>query len=153
MVPDKDLERVFQIKPAAQPGAHASLDNLNNAYDNETVHNRLKFLLDSHGWSRAQHKDYQLEQLRKILSHAGKNVPYYRVLFHQIGFHPNDIQKLSDIRHLPLLTKDIIRDNPTSFVSDTIDLKEAVYMTTGGSTGNPLKIIMDRFVRSKTHFS
>jgi len=42
---------------------------------------------------------------------AYENVPYYSKLFNQLGIIPSDIQRSEDLQILPILTKEIIKDN------------------------------------------
>jgi len=46
----------------------------------------LAFLKESAKWSREKLETYQVEQLRDLLIHAGKNVSYYRRIFREYGF-------------------------------------------------------------------
>jgi phenylacetate-CoA ligase len=39
------------------------------------------FLSASQYWTPGQFQDYQLERLRKLVSHASENSPYYRQLY------------------------------------------------------------------------
>ena len=49
------------------------------------------------------------------------------------------------------LDKNKIKENYSEFISDKANLDEITYMTTGGSTGSPLKILMNKETRSKSH--
>lgn len=96
-------------------------------------------------------ESHQLERLRELLVHAGKHVPYWRSLFKKLKFIPAEINSKDEIQQLPLLTKDMIKKDYKAFVSENIDLDAITYMTTGGSTGLPLKILMDQEYRSRSH--
>lgn len=80
----------------------------------------------------------QLEKLRALLTYAREHVPYYRELFHQVGFDPRGMTKREDIEIIPVLTKDIIRERYDDLVDPAhrgLNLKKG----TSGSTGTPLK--------------
>ena len=69
------------------------------------------FLLESEKWSREKLEEYQLQEFKKLIYHCYENVPYYTRVFSDRGLTPDDFQSLSDIKKLPFLTKDIIREN------------------------------------------
>jgi len=50
----------------------------------------------------------QLEKAKEFLCFAGKNSPYYRVLFQDIGFTPENIQCIEDVRKIPICDKKIL---------------------------------------------
>jgi len=101
--------------------------------------------------SREDLELYKLNELKKLLVEAGKYVPYWRTLFKDIGFEPNNIKSIKELEELPLLDKKIIKNNYPDFISEKATLDKITYMTTGGSTGSPLKIIMNKESRSKSH--
>jgi phenylacetate-CoA ligase len=80
----------------------------------------------------------QLDALRRLLSHAGANVPYYRELFAQERFDPRGVDSRADLCALPLLTKDIIRERYADLV-DPAHHGKNLKKGTSGSTGTPLK--------------
>jgi len=106
-----------------------------------------KFLKKSQRWDRERLRKYQLGELKKIIKHSYKNVPYYRRLFKDEGIRPNDIKKLRDIRKIPFLTKEKVRENIEDLKARNFSEKKFEYVTTGGSTGTPLKMY---YYRGKT---
>ena len=60
-------------------------------------------LQKSQYWNADSINYYQLQELKKLLQHAFNHVPYYNKLFSDIGFFPNDVNQISDIRHIPFL--------------------------------------------------
>lgn len=88
-------------------------------------------------------KNYQFKELKEILNYANKWVPYYTNLFNEIGFNPDKMNTVKEISVIPFLTKDIIRKNYNQLIS-TNKVKGGNYIaTTGGSTGEPLKVLLD----------
>jgi len=83
----------------------------------------------------------QTNRMRSIIKHAYDNVPFYRRLFRRAGIAPEEISSVNDLRRLPIVTKEMIRDAPSSDILpaglNPADLE--VYQTSG-STGIPLKI-------------
>lgn len=82
-------------------------------------------------------KQQQDAQLRILIDYSVKNVPYYRQLFCDLGLTPEDIKGAEDLVKLPILTKEIIRKDPSSFIP--INFRDKFFLnSTGGSTGVPL---------------
>lgn len=97
-----------------------------------------RILQESQWWSREQLEEYQLQQLEKLLSHAYENVPYYKRIFDDRGLKPKDIKSIDDLKKLPYLTKDIIRENLSDLIAQNYPKSKLQYVTTGGSTGIPM---------------
>lgn len=84
----------------------------------------------------------QLARLRELLMHAGHAVPYYRRLFAEHGFRPEDLSSLDGLARIPLLTKaDIRRAGDELAAADAVGLSR---FTTGGSSGEPLVFSIGR---------
>ncbi len=100
----------------------------------------LALLRASERWSEEQLREFQIKKLRTILSHAAKNVPYYRKLFRKIGFDPAEVRAVKDLRVLPLLDKETVRENINDLLAENIKPSQRLYFTTGGTTGIPLGV-------------
>ena len=87
--------------------------------------------------------EIQNEKLRKLIRHAYDSVPYYHKLFDKLGLRPEDIQTKDDLSKLPILTKQIIRDNYDDMFSTAVDPKRFRKSSSGGSTGTPLRFCTD----------
>lgn len=105
---------------------------------------QYKLLEDSQWWSRKQQDNFQLEELKKILTHAYLTVPYYKKLFDLHGIIPANILDFNDIKKIPYLTKDIIKENFNDLISSDYKKRNLVKMSTGGSTGEPLIFLADK---------
>jgi len=81
----------------------------------------------------------QFSDVRALLAHAETKVPYYRNLFHKIGFHSSDLRIWNDFAKLPILTKDIIRENQRDLIREDVRVEDLQPHFSGGSTGVPLK--------------
>lgn len=90
----------------------------------------------SQWWSADQLEAYRLQRLRKLLTEAGKHVPFYRQRFAQAGFDPTQLRSISDLKRLPTLTKADIRANADGLRH--ADARHLARCTTGGSSGQPL---------------
>jgi len=79
--------------------------------------------------------------LVRLLEHCQKNVPYYAGIMKEMGdFHKDPVAYL---QHFPILTKEIIRSNFENLKSADLEKRKWFLMTSGGSTGEPGKVIQD----------
>ena len=104
----------------------------------------LRFLLESQGYSEERIRDFQLAELRRLLIHAGANVPYYRESFRAAGFDPRGVKDLSDIEALPLLSREMLATQPEKFVAENLGPRYRLRRSTGGTSGNPLGFFVQR---------
>ncbi|MCK4464707.1 MAG: phenylacetate--CoA ligase family protein [Bacteroidales bacterium] len=80
-------------------------------------------------------KEYQLKKLKFLINYCWENIEGYREYWEESNFHPEKVNSLEDLKKIPAISKDIIRENIKKF-SNT-KLKNLVFQTTGGSTGTP----------------
>ena len=98
----------------------------------------FRFFSDSTKWPLDQLQSFQDEQLRKVISNAYDNVPFYRQRMDRLRIRPSDIQKVADLPKLPFLEKSDIRDAGNKLLSTAVLRREIRGATTSGSTGFPL---------------
>ncbi len=79
----------------------------------------------------------RIERLRHLLVFAGANVPYYRDTFARLDFDPSRVTSLDELARLPLLTKDVMRDEGDRM--GTAAAADLPWRYTTGSTGDPLR--------------
>ncbi|MBV1884308.1 MAG: hypothetical protein KUG82_21885 [Pseudomonadales bacterium] len=79
----------------------------------------------------------QLKKMQTIVRYAYAHSVYYKKIMNDRHFHPNDLQKLSDIEALPVLTKTLIQNNLNDLISDEYTKDQLVQDASGGSTGEP----------------
>jgi phenylacetate-CoA ligase len=77
-----------------------------------------------------------VERMRKFLIQVEERVPYYRQLFADAGFDPQNYMSSSDLANLPFLTKEVIRTNMDYLLAENAG--QVSRFSTGGSTGEPL---------------
>jgi phenylacetate-CoA ligase len=111
---------------------------------NKHYEQSLNSLLQSEKWSRAQIEAYQNEKLSRVITHAYHNVPYYHEIMKARNLTPADIKTKNDLFKLPILTKEIVRNNFPRLISVTADNKKLVYSHTSGTTGKSLKFYTTR---------
>lgn len=96
----------------------------------------------SQWWPRERLEAYRLARLKALLTRAGREVPYYRQLFTQLGFRPEAVSSLAEITRLPLLDKPKIRAHTQSLRAG--DARGLAQFNTGGSSGEPLIFYIGR---------
>ena len=89
-------------------------------------------------------KKVQLVKLHKLLTHAYKNVPYYKNIIKKYGLENKNLYEYKNFRKLPVLTKQDIRNN--IFKLKSVNFKGNVLYgnSTSGSTGEPLYFFTDK---------
>lgn len=81
-------------------------------------------------------KELQLERLKWSVRHAYDNVPFYKKKYDEAGFHPDMLKSLDDIRRIPFLTKQDMRDNyPYGLFAVPLNKVVRVHASSG-TTGN-----------------
>ena len=96
----------------------------------------------SQWWPAARLLEYQGARLQALLRFAYDHSPYYRQSFDHAGVTPAAVRDVSELRRVPMTTRDILRDRFD-------DLRARPYHrrvqrhTTGGSTGTPVAFLTD----------
>ena len=101
----------------------------------------LSDLIKKDNFSDNEKKEWQLKKLNEILEYSKENVPYYTQIFKENKIIL-PLKKLEEISKIPILTKEIIRDNYKDLISQK--KMNSYTVNTGGSTGNPLKLLKSK---------
>lgn len=107
-------------------------------FSGTSIQKNLRFLEESQFWPRHKMERYQEERLKKVISHAYENVPYYRKVFDSLKLKPGDIKSRKDLKKLPFLTKRIVNENLEDLRAKNYRTKSFTKLTSG-STGTPSK--------------
>ena len=90
-------------------------------------------------------KRYQDHQLKKMVRFA-YTVPLYHDKYKKARVHPNDISVIKDLRKLPLISKEDIKQYyPDGIISSKTSRERLVEIATSGTTGKSLSIYVDMF--------
>ena len=98
----------------------------------------------SQWWDRNELEGHQFDLMKQLLIHCSRNVPYYRELFKREGIRVEKISTPADLLNIPILTKEIIRENYDSFRAADFRRYIPRPKTTGGSTGQPITVFEDK---------
>ncbi|QJB57423.1 DVU_1553 family AMP-dependent CoA ligase [Pseudodesulfovibrio sp. zrk46] len=89
--------------------------------------------------SREQLEAWQFNQLRRVVSHAKSNSPFYKQ--HLAGVDIASIGSLVDFSSLPMMTADHLRDSPEQMLCVSQDhIERVVTLSSSGTTGPPKRI-------------
>jgi len=79
----------------------------------------------------------QLKRLQSVVERVYATVPFYRKKFRELKVLPEDIKKIDDIKRLPFLTKQDLRDNyPYGLFAVPMDQVVRIHASSG-TTGKP----------------
>lgn len=134
------LARIYERSPVAVQNLMASgygVRELARRYTGS--YRRLVEELTAGQWAESERlRQDQLTRLRAMLTWCEAEVPHYRDQFRQLGFHPAEVTDVADLAALPLLEKEVLRQDPERFLPRG-GKKGLVAQTTGGTTGTPLR--------------
>lgn len=145
MSDDKTFE-LYSRMPVFAQNAACSLFGLKMRRDryNSAYIKALDLLRESQWWALDRQRVYQEERLRFVIAHAYETVPYYRNLFQRLGLYPKDVSTLEDLKKLPVLTKDQVREHFDELQSLNWPRRRIRHGHTGGTTGKAMKLTSDR---------
>ena len=117
---------------------------LGRHFRNPSSKSIAQFLVESNKSTLNQLETYQLKKLKEIVSHAYNYSEYYRKSFDKKKVCPGDIQKLSDLEKLPIITKsELIAFN--SEIHSNFKFKKMFKAKTSGTSGEPLVFLRNEY--------
>lgn len=115
----------------------------------QKYYRKTKILLSSNYFdTKEKIEEYQYNRLKSIIEYAYKNIPYYHELFEEIEFHPDQFKTIKDLKKIPYLTKEIVRENQDKILSQTFNKTNIKVAETGGTTGLPMTFYLDKRISS-----
>ena len=115
---------------------------LGQKYRNPSLGKIYNSLKKSEKWSLDELENYQLKKLKEILNIAYNNSSFYKSKFDELHINICEINKLSDIKKIPILTKKEL----ISFSNDihtNLKFKKSFLATTSGTSGQSLKFLRE----------
>lgn len=102
----------------------------------------LRELHETQWWSPAQIRRLQTDKLRAVVRHAHERCPYYRRRFREAGVDIDTLD-LDSLTGLPTLSRRDVGDHAEEMVDRSV--RGGLHrMSTGGSTGVPVRFYVDR---------
>jgi len=111
------------------------------------LHRMRRLFERSPYWPRLEMREYQSRRLATVVLQASRNVPHYRRLFASLGLTASDIRDVEDLKKLPLLSREELRSGSRDFLAADAERYSPRIYSTGGTTGSPLEIRLDRDAR------
>jgi phenylacetate-CoA ligase len=125
------LNRVYMnlIHPAVNRATHRGLRQ------------RLSELRRLERMSPAENLERQWRALSRLLEHAYETTPFYRERFQREGLKPSDIRSANDLRRLPPITREDIRNRLDDLWSRRYRKEALKSAATGGTTDTPVPLL------------
>lgn len=95
--------------------------------------------LEREEWGIEKWRLWQEEKLAYVLQRAATKVPYYRELW-ITRRREGDQSSWLHLDNWPILEKDAIRENPSSFVADDCKIQDMYFEHTSGTSGSSLSL-------------
>jgi phenylacetate-CoA ligase len=95
----------------------------------------------------AQHRA-AFDLLRQVLLRAYRTVPFYQRRFDAARVHPRDLRRPEDLSLYPFVSRDDVRLSGPEMISRSRARVGARWNATGGSTGQPLRLLQSHRTRS-----
>ncbi|HFU74962.1 MAG TPA: phenylacetate--CoA ligase family protein, partial [Arcobacter sp.] len=105
-------------------------------------------------WKKFLHErisieEYELIKLKETICYAYKHTIYYKELFDELQVSPHEINSRKDFAKLPIIDKEDIRNNYDKLIVKNWSSKKSFYVTTGGTSGTPMKFLQSKNVWAK----
>jgi phenylacetate-CoA ligase len=108
----------------------------------QDIMRRLEFLREAQWWDWERIDNVRNELLKNLIETAYYEVPFYKEIFEKCRIKPEEIKSPNDLSKLPILTKDIIRDNYPHRITRRTKFKTHENLTSG-STGKNFVVLED----------
>ena len=94
-------------------------------------------------------EEYELLKIKESVLYAYKNTRYYKNLFTNLDISPYDIKSKQDFQKIPFVDKKIVAKNYNDFLVTGFPNKQKLMVTTGGSSGTPMKFTQSKNIWAK----
>ena len=106
---------------------------------------RQQWALEASQWRPAEElREIQRKRLHDLLDFAYRHNHFHRARMEAAGVIPSDIGDTAQLAALPVLSKDDIREAGPALFSQGYSAQNTQHTRTGGSTGVPLHVHVDR---------
>jgi phenylacetate-CoA ligase len=127
--------RTFLLLEVALPIA----DFFMNTHVNYYFHQ----ISDMNKWDEKDITQWQNNRLNELITHFYNNTSYYKRLFDELNLKPDDIRCIDDLKKIPPINKDLIRKHYNELIPKNFKKIKHKNASTGGSSGKPLKYLLD----------
>lgn len=120
------------VLPLAEPDSYRGLTG------------RLRVWKERESLPSRRLQEMQWQKVQQLLQHAWQTSPFYRRRMEEAGVHPGQLQNLADLRRIPELTREDIRQHADDMVARNLRKKDLLPSATGGTTDTPVRFWRDR---------
>lgn len=107
----------------------------------EQVYKYLRLLEEAESWTSEQMAAFQQERLRKLITYAATEVPFYRDWFLNQHLDPTT----ATLNELPIVSKAIMRkEGIDRFSAEHFPVKRRIHSRSSGSTGEPFSFYVSK---------
>ena len=141
-----NVMKIYNKLPAAAQTLAVSLEGLKiqkRRYDG-LFDAQYRDFMGRNDWSYQQKCAHRDELLRNIVKHCYETVPYYKKQFDALNIDYRDIRSLEDLKCLPIIDKQTVRDHYEEFFSTAYPREDLVEQHTSGSTGTGFSFYQNR---------
>ena len=93
--------------------------------------------------NRKQMEKYRYKAFKKMVKYA-YTIPLYHDKYKKAGVHPNDMKGVEDIKKIPMISKNDLRESfPDRLLPSVSAKKKSYVICTGGTTGKSVYIYTD----------
>jgi len=110
---------------------------------NQRMYRSIREIRASQHYSPNEYKHKQKELLTKLLTHAFSHVPYYKSLTTNIPDTGLTQAPFEVLQSLPILTKEIIRENDNKLIAPNLSYRRQEN-STSGTTGTSMYFLSDK---------
>jgi phenylacetate-CoA ligase len=112
-------------------------------YLKNKTHNFYHQIKKMNRWDDAAVSNWQNGKIQELITHFYNNTAYYKNLLDTINIDPKDIKTKEDLKKIPIITKRIIHENYEDLIPKNLRTIPHKNAATGGSSGDPLKYLLD----------
>ena len=115
---------------------------------NYQISKHLSYLKKAQFFSKEKILHNQAVKLTKLINFASKHIKFYSDFFKKNNLSPSEIKKPADLLKLPVMTKELYRNNFPNYLTDQrVSTRNFLITHTSGSTGVPIEIFTPNYVR------
>lgn len=144
--PIEGVNELLQMSNGAPGHAPTPVGGVFRALRSPRRMRRMQDALMHTQWATpSQIRQLQEVRLRRLMRHACHHVQYYRDVFERLQIRPDEIKTLGDLRRLPLLSPQDVRENLYfDLFADNHRKRDMHKVTTVRPGREPLEIYVDR---------
>jgi phenylacetate-CoA ligase len=103
----------------------------------------LKEIKKMSEWSSSEILAWQNDKFLDLINHFHTNTTFVPILFAEYGISINSFKSIEDINKFPILNKEFYLKNKDEIIPSNLQSLNYKFNSTGGSSGAPLKFLLD----------